>query len=222
MFNLPPADARDRYHVPWTQCIAALRDQIARLEFELTGLSPPCPTQRVPAPTRPFRGRGEAGFSCGAVSIGTLSPCPAGYLCIILVLSRMTPVSWWLVFLPSILIALAFVLLNWLLWRKRSLRDWKRLRHAATMPPEHVAAEPRRAKDLAIGGQGFVGSYDVVASEKDHRAYVAWDARLVEPPKDPDDQFAPLRIRRLEGGFSLTVRVSNSAPAPCRGACMRR
>jgi hypothetical protein len=118
----------------------------------------------------------------------------------------MTPVSWWLVFLPSILIALAFVLLNWLLWRKRSLRDWKRLRHAATMPPEHVAAEPRRAKDLAIGGQGFVGSYDVVASEKDHRAYVAWDARLVEPPKDPDDQFAPLRIRRLEGGFSLTVR----------------
>jgi hypothetical protein len=51
-----------------------------------------------------------------------------------------------------------------------------------------------------------VDSYAIVTSEKTRRVFVRWEAGLKSPPGNPNDHFAPLRIRRLQRGFSITVR----------------
>jgi hypothetical protein len=74
---------------------------------------------------------------------------------------------------------------------------------------EHVAPEPKNVRDLAIGEEAYVYPSAIVTSKKGRRVFVAWDASVSDTPADPNSQFAPLRIRRLERGFSITVRPGN-------------
>lgn len=56
----------------------------------------------------------------------------------------------------------------------------------------------------------------IVTSEKNHRAYVDWEARLYNAPGEPGP-FSALPIRRLARGFSLTVGPGDefrSSPLP--------
>jgi hypothetical protein len=115
-------------------------------------------------------------------------------------------ISWWIVLLPGVLTSAAMFVAMWLILRKRRWRDWKLLAKATAMPLEHVAAEPRTVRDLAVGEEGYVYSSDILTSKNGHRVFVAWDARVKDAPEHPNSQFAPLRIRRLERGFSVTVR----------------
>jgi hypothetical protein len=94
----------------------------------------------------------------------------------------------------------------WPMLRKRSWRDWKFLAKATRMPPEHIAAEPRAVRDLAVGEESYVASWAIVTSKRARRVFVAWNANLSEAPANPMSQFAALRIRRLKRGFSLTIR----------------
>ncbi|MBV9266005.1 MAG: hypothetical protein JO061_07545 [Acidobacteriaceae bacterium] len=114
-------------------------------------------------------------------------------------------ISWWLALLPAVLTGTAMFLTILLTMRKRSWRDWKPLAKATPMPPEHVAAKPRTIRDLAIGEESYVDRWDIVTSQRGRRVFVAWDASLKEAPENPISHFAPLRIRRLERGFSITV-----------------
>lgn len=56
------------------------------------------------------------------------------------------------------------------------------------------------------GEEAYVDRSDIVTSKKRHRVFVRWTARLESAPKDPSERFAPLRVRRLERGFSLIMR----------------
>jgi hypothetical protein len=115
-------------------------------------------------------------------------------------------IPWWIALIPGLLTGTAMFTAMWLILRKRRWRDWKLLAKATAMPPEHVAPEPRTVRDLAVGEEGYVYSSSIVTSKKGHRVFVAWDASVKDAPEDPNSQFAPLRIRRLERGFSVTVR----------------
>jgi hypothetical protein len=115
-------------------------------------------------------------------------------------------ISWWIALLPAFLTSAAMFLVMWLVLRKRRWRDWKLLGRATPMPPEHVAPEPRTVRDLAIDEESYVDPFAIVTSKRGRRVFVAWDASLREAPENPNSQFAPLRIRRLERGFSITVR----------------
>ena len=115
-------------------------------------------------------------------------------------------ISWWVVLLPGLLTSAAMFLVMWLILRKRRWRDCKLLAKATAMPPEHVAPEPKTVRDLAVGEEAHVYSSAIVTSKKGHRVFVAWDAGVSDTPTDPNSQFAPLRIRRLERGFSIVVR----------------
>jgi hypothetical protein len=115
-------------------------------------------------------------------------------------------ISWWIALIPGILMSAVMFLAMCLILRKRRWRDWTLLAKAAAMPPEHVAREPRTVRDLAVGEEGYVYSSSIVTSKKGRRVFVAWDASVKDAPEDPHSQFAPLRIRRLERGFSITVR----------------
>lgn len=115
-------------------------------------------------------------------------------------------ISWWIALLPGVLTSVAMFLGMWLILRKRSWRDWKLLAKATAMPPEHVATEPRTVRDLAVGEESYVDPFAIVTSKRGHRVFVAWDANLRDAPENQNSQFAPLRIRRLERGFSITVR----------------
>ncbi|MBV9084553.1 MAG: hypothetical protein JOZ62_17910 [Acidobacteriaceae bacterium] len=126
-------------------------------------------------------------------------------------------VSWWLIPLPGLLISALMVLVMWIAMRERRWRDRKFLARAVTMPPEHVAAEPRTVRDLSVGEEAYVDRYAVVSSRRKRRVYVRWDARVTDAPADSNSAFAPLRIRRLKRGFSLTVRPGNefrTSPVP--------
>lgn len=115
-------------------------------------------------------------------------------------------ISWWIALAPGLLTSVAMFLVMWLILRKRSWRDWKLLAKATAMPPEHVAAEPRTVRDLAIGEESYVDYWAIVTSKRGRRVFVAWDGRITEAPADPNSQIAPLRIRRVKRGFSITVR----------------
>ena len=125
-------------------------------------------------------------------------------------------ISWWIALLPEISISATMFLIMWLIVRKRSWRDWKLLAKATSMPPEHVAAEPRAVRDLAIGEECYVDRWAIVTSKR-RRVFVAWDGRITQASGDPNSQVAPLRIRRLKRGFSITVRPGDefrSSPLP--------
>ncbi len=84
------------------------------------------------------------------------------------------------------------------------------------MPPEHCPSEPRAARDLAVGEEGFVDASQIVISKKNHRTFVAWDARLYGAPGNVGI-FSKVAIRRLERGFSLTVKPGDefrTSPLP--------
>lgn len=69
-------------------------------------------------------------------------------------------ISWWIALLPGVLTSVAMFLVTWLILRKRSWRDWKLLAKATAMPPEHVAAEPRTVRDLAVGEESGINILD--------------------------------------------------------------
>ncbi len=72
------------------------------------------------------------------------------------------------------------------------------------MPPEHCPSEPRTARDLAVGDEGYVDVFRIVISQKNHRTYVDWEACVHGASEAPP--FSSVRaIRRLERGFSVTV-----------------
>jgi len=96
----------------------------------------------------------------------------------------------------------------WVIWRKRRWTDNKILGRATAMPPEHCPSEPRAARDLAVGEGGYVEASEVAISRRNHRTYVAWQARLYSAPGH-GGIFSKVAIRRLERGFSLTVRPSD-------------
>jgi hypothetical protein len=77
------------------------------------------------------------------------------------------------------------------------------------MLPEHVATEPRTVRDLVDGEESYVDPFAIVTSKRRHRVFVAWDANLRDAPENSNSQFAPLPIRRLKRGFSITVRPGN-------------
>lgn len=129
---------------------------------------------------------------------------------------------WWLLLIPALLTGAVTVLVMWPMLRKRSWRDWKFLAKATRMPPEHIAAEPRAVRDLAIGEESYVPSWAVVTSKRARRVFISWSANLSEAPVNPMSQFAALRIRRLKRGFSLTIRPGDDfVGAPCCGERMR-
>ena len=102
------------------------------------------------------------------------------------------------------------------IWRNRRWSDNKILGRASTMPPEHCPSEPRTARDLAVGEEGYVEASQIVISKKNHRTYVAWEARLYSAPEDLRFS-SPLAIKRLERGFSITVRpgdIFRTSPLP--------
>ena len=104
----------------------------------------------------------------------------------------------------------------WAIWQKRRWRDNKVLGQATMMPPEHWPSQPRTARDLQVGEEGYVDKSKIVTSEKDHRTYVDWEADVHGAPEDPGSSYA-LAIRRLERGFSITVRpgdVFRTSPLP--------
>ena len=116
------------------------------------------------------------------------------------------------------LVSLGMMLIMWMMMRKRRWGDWKRLDKATTLPLEHIPAEPREARDMVSGEEGYVDRYAIVTSEKKHQVFVSWTATLKAAPEDPFDPFAPLQIRRLERGFSLVVRAGDefrTSPLPC-------
>lgn len=129
---------------------------------------------------------------------------------------------WWVPLLPTLLASTTMLLVMWPMLRKRSWRDWKFLAKATRMPPEHIAAEPRTIRDLAIGEESYVDRWAIVTSKRARRVFVAWNGNLNEAPANPTSQFAALRIRRLERGFSLTIRPGDEfRSVPCRGVVMR-
>jgi hypothetical protein len=115
-------------------------------------------------------------------------------------------ISWWIVLVPGLLMSSVMVLTMWIAMRKRRWSDCKFLARPVTMPPEHVASEPRTVRDLASGEEAYVDSFAIVTSKRGRRVFVAWDATVRSAPENPNSQFAPLRIRRLKRGFSVTVR----------------
>lgn len=115
-------------------------------------------------------------------------------------------ISWWIAALPGLLTGAAMFLVMWLLPRKRSWRDWRLMAKATAMPAEHVAAEPKTVRDLPVGEASYVDPFAIVTSKRGCRVFVAWDAILRGAPENPNSQFAPLQIRRLERGFSITIR----------------
>jgi hypothetical protein len=115
-------------------------------------------------------------------------------------------ISWWIALFPALLTSAAMFLAMWLVLRKRSWRDWKLLAKATAMPPEHVADEPRTVRDLVVGEESYVDPFAIVTSKRGRRVFVAWDASLKDVAESLNSQLAPLRIRRLERGFSITVR----------------
>ncbi len=116
----------------------------------------------------------------------------------------------WLTAVTIGLIPAAVMLISTLMiFRKRRWGDLKVLAKPATMPPEHLDIEPKKVRDMVEGDEGYVQSSEIVTSKKDRRVFVAWDARLQEPPQHPNSVFAPIRIKRLERGFSLTVTPSD-------------
>ena len=126
-------------------------------------------------------------------------------------------VSWWIVLLPSVLVSLGMMLAMWIMVRKRRWGDWKRLDKATHLPPEHIPSEPREVRDMLPGEEAYVDRYAIVISEKKHQVFVPWTATLKAAPEDPSNPFAPLRIRRLERGFSLVVRAGDefrTSPLP--------
>lgn len=117
-------------------------------------------------------------------------------------------ISWWIALLPGAITGLLMFFIRWITIRKRRWGDWRRLAKPVTMPAEHIAHEPRTVRDMRVGEEGYVDSYAVVTS-KTRRVFVRWDATLREAPEDPNARFAPLRIRRLKRGFSITVRAGD-------------
>jgi hypothetical protein len=122
----------------------------------------------------------------------------------------------WISFLPSLACSAVMAVSMWAMWRKRRWRDNTILGQASTMPPEHRRSEPRTAKDLEVGDEGYVDAFRIVTSEKNHRTYVDWEADVRGAPDDPRFSSA-LAIRRLGRGFSITVRpgdVFRTSPLP--------
>ena len=77
---------------------------------------------------------------------------------------------------------------------------------AIALPAEHMEPEPRQVRDMIVGEEAYVDPSAVVASKKTGRVFVAWDASLRKEPEHPMSIFAPLRVRRLERGFSIAIR----------------
>jgi hypothetical protein len=122
----------------------------------------------------------------------------------------------WILLFPSCACSAATWAGMWVIWRKTRWSDNKILGQATTMPPEHCPSEPRAARDLAVGEEGYVDASQVVISKKNHRTYVAWEARLCSAPRHAGS-FSTVAIRRLERGFSLTVRPGDefrTSPVP--------
>jgi hypothetical protein len=117
-------------------------------------------------------------------------------------------IFWWIALLPGAITGLVMFFIMWISLRKRRWADWKRLSRPVTMPAEHIAHEPRTVRDMRVGEEAYVDSYAVVSS-KTHRVFIRWDATLSEAPEDPNARFAPLRIRRLKRGFSITIRAGD-------------
>jgi hypothetical protein len=117
-------------------------------------------------------------------------------------------ISWWIALLPGAITGLLTFFVMWITIRKRRWGDWKRLSKPVTMPAEHIAHEPRTVRDMRVGEEGYVYSHAVVTS-KTRRVFVRWDATLSEAPEHPNARFAPLRIRRLKRGFSITIRAGD-------------
>jgi hypothetical protein len=121
----------------------------------------------------------------------------------------------WITFLPSLAFSAVMAASMCAIWRKRRWSDNKILSRASTMPPEHWPSQPRTARDLQVGGEGYVDKSRIVTSEN-HRTYVDWEADVHGAPDDPRSSYA-LAIRRLERGFSITVRpgdVFRTSPLP--------
>ena len=124
--------------------------------------------------------------------------------------------SWWIALLPGIITGWLMLLITCIAMRKRRWSEWRRLAHPVTMPAEHIAEEPRTVRDMMVGEEAYVDSNAVVTSKK-RRVFVRWDATLTHRPEHPNDRFAPLRIRRLKRGFSITVRPGDefrTSPLP--------
>lgn len=125
-------------------------------------------------------------------------------------------ISWWIALLPGAITGLVMFFIMWITIRKRRWNDWRRLAKPITMPAEHIAREPKRVRDMVIGEEAYVDGYAVATSNR-RRVFVRWDATLSEAPEDPNARFAPLRIRRLKRGFSITIRAGDefrASPVP--------
>ena len=59
---------------------------------------------------------------------------------------------------------------------------------------------------MAVGEESYVDTFAIVTSKRGRRVFAAWDANLRDAPENLNSQFAPLRIRRLKRGFTITVR----------------
>lgn len=116
--------------------------------------------------------------------------------------------SWWVALAPGAITGVLMFFIVWITIRKRRWGDWKRLAKPVTMPAEHIAHEPRTVRDMRVGEEAYVDSHAVVTS-RTRRVFIRWDAILSEPPEDPNARFAPLRIRRLKRGFSITIRAGD-------------
>ncbi len=114
--------------------------------------------------------------------------------------------SWWVAVLPNLFTSIAMACMMIVLWRERRWRDRRLLKKAIVLPREYVRSEPRRVRDMEIGEEAYVDSSAVATSKRSHRVFVDWSAHLSQPPERPMGLFAPLKLRRLERGFSITVR----------------
>lgn len=118
-------------------------------------------------------------------------------------------VSGWAIVLPNLIASIAIVCGMMLFSRQRRWRDRKLLSKAIVLPDEYVNSERRTVRDMEIGEEGYIDGSAVVTSKRTHRVFVDWSAPLGMRPEKLEDPFSPLRVRRLERGFSITVRPSD-------------
>lgn len=116
------------------------------------------------------------------------------------------PISWWIALLPAGVTSVIMTLFLWITMRQRRWRDLSRLGRPVSMPPEHLQREPKTVRDMVVGEEAYVGRFAILVSKRRRRVFVRWSADLRDAPDRYDSPFAPLRIRRLKKGFSLTVR----------------
>ncbi len=121
-------------------------------------------------------------------------------------------ISWWAALLPGFFLAIAPLLTMIVILRKRRWRDHKLLAKPAKMPVEHLTPEPRAVKDMLVGEEAYVDRSAITTSKRGRRVFVGWDDKLRDAPRASNDNdfFAPLPIRRLERGFSITVRPGDT------------